>query len=95
MKTDTNKNNLSLKIAIALGLVYLIWGSTYLAIRFAIHSIPPYLMAGTRFLIAGGIAYFVLRLKGYPPPDRTHWIGATVVGGLLLLGGNGSVVWAE
>lgn len=86
---------LPVRITIALGTVYLIWGSTYLAIRFAIESMPPYLMAGSRFLIAGLVAYLLVRSKGTPPPRKTHWIGAFIVGGLMLLGGNGSVVWAE
>ncbi len=89
------KIKLPVRIAIALGTVYLIWGSTYLAIRFSIESMPPYLMAGSRFLIAGGVAYLLVPSKGVPRPRKSHWIGAFIVGGLLLLGGNGSVVWAE
>lgn len=89
------KLSLPIRIAIALGTVYLIWGSTYLAIRFAIESMPPYLMAGTRFIFAGLVVYILMRAKGIPAPQKSHWIGATLVGGLLLLGGNGSVVWAE
>jgi drug/metabolite transporter (DMT)-like permease len=79
----------------AFAAVYIIWGSTYLAIRFAIETLPPFLMAGVRFLIAGGILYLWVRWRGIARPERRHWLGATVVGGLLLLGGNGGVVWAE
>lgn len=75
--------------------VYLIWGSTYLGIRFAIETLPPFLMAGTRFVVAGGILYAYARLRGTPAPDREGWRRAAVVGGLLLLGGNGGVVWAQ
>ena len=75
--------------------VYVIWGSTYLAIRFAIETIPPFLMAGTRFVIAGGVMYVVARIAGAPRPSWLHWRSALVVGALLLLGGNGGVVWAE
>lgn len=83
------------RLAAALAAVYLIWGSTYLAIRFAIETIPPFLMGGTRFLAAGGTMYVVLRLSGAPRPTGRQWFGAFVVGALLLLGGNGGVVWAE
>ncbi|MDB6151195.1 MAG: Permease of the drug/metabolite transporter superfamily [Chthoniobacter sp.] len=90
------------RIAAPLGLViaafaavYLIWGSTYLGIRLAIDSIPPFLMAGTRFVLAGAILYSVMRLRGAPRPSREQWLGATIVGGLLLLAGNGGVSWAQ
>jgi drug/metabolite transporter (DMT)-like permease len=79
----------------ALGAVYLLWGSTYLAIRFAIETLPPLLMAGTRFLVAGGLLYGFLRLRGAPGPLRGQWRPAAVVGALMLLGGNGSVSVAE
>lgn len=76
--------------------VYLIWGSTYLAIRFAIESIPPFLMAGVRFTVAGVVLYAWTRLvRKARRPTRAEWSAAAVVGGLLLLGGNGLVVWAE
>jgi drug/metabolite transporter (DMT)-like permease len=82
-------------VVAAFAAVYVIWGSTYLAIRFAIETIPPFLMAGARFLIAGGVLYGWLRARGVERPTRVNWVAATVVGGLLLLGGNGAVVWAE
>jgi drug/metabolite transporter (DMT)-like permease len=75
--------------------IYLIWGSTYLAIRFAIETLPPFLMAAARFLAAGAILYTFARARGAPAPSRIHWRSATIVGGFLLLGGNGGVVWAE
>jgi drug/metabolite transporter (DMT)-like permease len=83
------------QVATAFAAIYLIWGSTYLAIRIAIETFPPFLMAGIRFLIAGAILYPWSKLHGAPQPSRAHWLAATVVGGLLLLGGNGGVVWAE
>ncbi len=83
------------KIALALAVIYVVWGSTYLAIRFAIETIPPFTMAGARFLIAGAILYLIARLRGEGKPERRHWAGATLVGTLLLVGGNGGVVWAE
>jgi drug/metabolite transporter (DMT)-like permease len=82
-------------IIAALAAVYLIWGSTYLAIRFAVETLPPFLMAATRFLVAGGVLYGWRRAKGFPAPTWPQWRAATVVGGLMLLGGNGGVVWAE
>lgn len=84
-----------LTLIAAFAAVYLIWGSTYLAIRFAIETMPPFLMAGVRFTIAGGILYAVARALGATGPTRRHWKSALVIGGFLLLGGNGGVVWAE
>ncbi len=83
------------KIALALAAVYLIWGSTYLAIRFAIDTLPPFTMAGARFLAAGLGMYAVVRGRGVPRPERSHWPAAALIGGLMLLGGNGAVCWAE
>ncbi|HEY3570111.1 MAG TPA: EamA family transporter [Thermoanaerobaculia bacterium] len=85
----------ALQVAVALGAVYLIWGSTYLAIRFAIETIPPFLMAAARYLAAGGMLYVWSRLRGAPRPRLIHWRSAVLLGGLLLLLGNGGVVWAE
>ena len=83
------------QILLAFLAVYTIWGSTYLAIRFAVATMPPFLMAGVRFLIAGAILYLWLRLRGAERPKMIHWRSALVIGGLLLLGGNGGVSWAE
>jgi drug/metabolite transporter (DMT)-like permease len=75
--------------------VYLVWGSTYLAIRFAVETIPPFMMAGTRFLISGAILYLWTRARGEAAPVRANWRAALIIGFFLLLGGNGGVVWAE
>lgn len=75
----------------ALAAVYVIWGSTYLAMRFALETLPPYLMAGARFLAAGGILYAALRLRGAPAPTAQQWGAAARTGALLLVGGNGFV----
>lgn len=83
------------RVLAAFAAIYLIWGSTYLGIRFAIETLPPLLMAATRFIIAGTALYGWLRLRGAPRPTRANWGAAAVVGGLLLLGGNGIVTWAE
>ncbi|WP_379135349.1 EamA family transporter [Paenibacillus sp. sgz500958] len=80
---------------IALISLYIFWGGTYLGMKVAIETIPPFIMAGVRFLMAGTILYFVARIKGDPRPSRLEWRGAGIVGALLLLGGNGVVAWAE
>ncbi|MEZ0469116.1 drug/metabolite exporter YedA [Luteimonas salinilitoris] len=85
-----------LSVAVALALVYVIWGSTYLGIRFALEGgYPPLLMAGMRFVVAGALMYAVLRLRGTPVPTRAQWRNCTVMGVLLLGGGNGLVCIAE
>jgi drug/metabolite transporter (DMT)-like permease len=76
--------------------VYLIWGSTYLAIRVVEETLPPFFMAGMRFVIAGLILYAWVKLRGGAPKEsKSQWGSAFVVGGLMLLGGHGAVVWAE
>jgi drug/metabolite transporter (DMT)-like permease len=84
-----------LAIIAAFAALYLIWGSTYLGIRFAIESIPPLLMAGTRFFLAGAIMYTIARWQGAPKSTFTEWRTAFVVGTCLLLFGNGGVTVAE
>jgi drug/metabolite transporter (DMT)-like permease len=83
------------QIIAAFASIYVIWGSTYLAIRYAVETIPPFLMGGVRFLISGTILYLWSRYRGAPRPTRIHWRNAIVAGGFLLLGGNGAVIWAE
>jgi drug/metabolite transporter (DMT)-like permease len=85
------------RLLIPLGLfaLYVIWGSTYLAIRFALASYPPFLLAGVRFLGAGLAMYAFLRWRGVRPPTRRQWRNAAITGVLLLLGGNGLVCYAE
>ncbi len=79
----------------AFAAVYVIWGSTYLAIRLAVETIPPFLMAGTRFLTAGTLLFAAIRLRGIPAPRGREWGSAAIVGALLLFAGNGGVTWAE
>jgi drug/metabolite transporter (DMT)-like permease len=78
----------------ALGAVYLIWGSTYLAIRFAVETLPPFLSAAARFVISGAFLYFWRRMAGDPAPSKLEWRNTATIGILLLVGGNGGVVWA-
>lgn len=83
------------QIITAFAAVYIIWGSTYLAIRFAIDTMPPFFMAALRFLMAGALLFTWLRLRGVALPNRFHWRSGLIIGGLLLFGGNGGVTWAE
>lgn len=83
------------KLVAAFAAVYTVWGSTYLAIHYAIATIPPFLMAGTRFVIAGALMFAWSLAMGAKRPTKTHWRNTGFVGLLLLLGGNGGVVWAE
>jgi len=83
------------RIVLALLALYIIWGSTYLGLRLAISSIPPFLVAGVRFLIAGTLLYTSLRLRGISNPSRTQWLGAAIIGILLVVVGNGGVTFAE
>ena len=98
----------ALLVGAALGTVYLVWGSTYLAIAFVVDTLPPLLAAGTRFIVAGSLLLAFLlaqdrwrRRRGSGPaarlqrPSLVHWRSALIVGGLLLLGGNGLVSVAE
>lgn len=82
-------------IVLAFLVVYVIWGSTYLAIKIAIESFPPYLMGGVRFMLAGGAMYAWLRWRGSPKPTLTQWRSAAIVGGFMLLIANGMICWAE
>ena len=82
-------------IILAFAAIYVIWGSTYLAIRFAVETLPPFLMAGVRFLIAGAILFVIARRRTDERIVPAHWKSAAVIGGLLLLGGNGLVSWSE
>jgi drug/metabolite transporter (DMT)-like permease len=83
------------RIWTALLAVYIIWGSTYLAIRYMVEELPPFLSSAVRFLIAGLILLLWQRLRGSPAPTRQEWKAATIIGLFLLLGGTGLLGWAE
>lgn len=83
------------QIIAAFASIYTVWGSTYLAIWYAVETMPPFIMGGTRFLISGVLLYAWSRSRGAPRPTLRQWRNATIAGGFLLLGGNGGVVWAE
>jgi drug/metabolite transporter (DMT)-like permease len=80
---------------VALLAVYLVWGSTYLAIRVALEGYPPFLFSAVRFLAAGAGMWLFLRVRGAPPPTRRQWLHGSLVGLLLPAIGVGSVVLAE
>jgi drug/metabolite transporter (DMT)-like permease len=79
----------------AFAAVYVVWGSTYLAIRYAVATMPPFLMVGSRFAISGAILYAWARLRGVAKPTAAEWRTAAITGFLLICIGNGSVAWAE
>jgi len=80
---------------VAFASIYLIWGSTYLGIRVAVETIPPFLMGAARFLLAGAVLMFLVRRRGVAKPTARQWRDNTIIGACLLLGGNGLVSWAE
>ena len=83
------------KVWLALLALYIVWGSTYLGIKFAIETIPPFFHAGVRFLISGIILVSWQRAAGHQLPTRKQWMSTAIIGTFLLLGGNGLVAWAE
>jgi drug/metabolite transporter (DMT)-like permease len=83
------------RIIAAFAVVYVVWGSTYLAIRYAVETLPPFLMAGSRFVLAGLLLYGWARWRGAPRPAPHAWRWALLIGALFVPLGNGLVVWAE
>jgi drug/metabolite transporter (DMT)-like permease len=75
--------------------IYLIWGSTYLAIRYAVETIPPLLMMGVRHLVAGVLVFGWVQARGVPAPSPRQWVGAGMAGALLFLGCHGLLAWGE
>jgi drug/metabolite transporter (DMT)-like permease len=82
-------------LILAFAAIYLIWGSTYLGIRVAVETLPPFLMAGMRFAVAGSLVFGFLKLRGASWPTAPQWKDQAIVGTFLLLGGNAVVSWAE
>ena len=91
MKFDSEK----IKLIIAFAIVYFVWGSTYLAIKYVVQTMPPLTSAGIRFLLAGLILYAYKRFSGVGKPEKTHWKSASIAGGLFFLIANGGVVIAS
>lgn len=93
--TDPKPSYSRTHIIAAFAALYIVWGSTYLAIRYAVATIPPMLMVGARFAISGLILFTWTRARGAPRPSVSQWRAAGITGVLLLCCGNGSVSWAE
>src|SRR6202046_4368856 len=84
----------SIQLALAFAAIYIVWGSTYLAIRYAVETIPPLVTAGIRHSVAGSILLAWAYARGYRP-KREHWIAGAILGALFFLIGHGSLHWAE
>jgi len=96
MNSSPHKHHTSPGLVLAaFATVYIVWGSTYFGIRYAVESIPPFLMGGSRFFVAGAVLFTWSQRKGFSWPTGRQWRDATIVGCLMLLGGNGGVTWAE
>lgn len=95
MPPSTSRPPSTLAIWAALAAVYVVWGSTYLAIRYVVAGLPPFLSAAARFLVAGAVLFAWRRLRGDPAPTLREWRSAALIGAFLLVGGNGGLVWAE
>lgn len=92
---DAEKKPSPAALWVGLATIYLLWGSTYLGIKVAVETLPPFLMASARFLLAGGLLLgWIVITRGFQA-TRRQWIDNSLIGGLLLLGGNGMVAWAE
>ena len=91
----TDPRPASWKILLAFAIIYLVWGSTFLAIRVGVREMPPFLMAGLRFTAAGLALYGWMRLTGVPNPSRVEWRGAHILGTLMFLIDYACVFWAE
>ncbi len=83
------------RLIIGFLILYVVWGSTYLAIRFGVATIPPFIMGAVRFLCAGGLLYAFTRLRGAAAPSALEWRNSAIVGAMLLFVGNGAVSWAS
>jgi drug/metabolite transporter (DMT)-like permease len=82
------------RVVLGYAVLYLVWGSTYLAMRIAAESLPPFLLASARFLVAGAVLFGIALSRGEGWPTRRAWRDAALVGLFLLVGGNGAVTWA-
>src|SRR5467141_3932561 len=94
VQTTTHDRGRAIKLALAFVAIYIIWGSTYLAIRYAVETIPPLVTAAVRHSIAGAIMFAWAWMRGFRP-TRQHWIAGFIVGGLFFLVGHGTLHWAE
>jgi drug/metabolite transporter (DMT)-like permease len=95
MNAETQSQRPRALVLAAFAVIYVVWGSTYLAIRVAVETLPAFLSAGVRFTIAGGLMFALLAMRGAARLTPAQWRYAFVTGTLMLVGGNGLVVWAE
>jgi drug/metabolite transporter (DMT)-like permease len=83
------------KVLLAFSIIYFVWGSTFLAIRVGVREVPPFLLAGMRFLLAGGALYLWMRAKGTAAPSRRQWLSASILAVLIFVLDYGLLFWAE
>ena len=83
------------KIVLAFSIIYLVWGSTFLAIRIGVNQVPPFLLAALRFFVAGIAMYAWLRATGTPSPSRRQWVGSALLGGMIFVVDYGCLFWSE
>jgi drug/metabolite transporter (DMT)-like permease len=83
------------KVLLAFAIIYFVWGSTFLAIRVGVREVPPFLLAGMRFLIAGAVLYAGMRIKGTSSPTAREWTSATLLAVLIFVFDYGLLFWAE
>lgn len=95
LSASIDRKNKPFTVIVALILLYFLWGTTYLGMRLALQGFPPFLLSGIRFVIAGAVMLIFLRARGARMPTLKQWLGSALIGTLLLLGGNGGVVFAE
>ena len=95
MNSATNLRPARWKVLLAFAIIYFVWGSTFLAIRVGVREVPPLLLAGIRFLLAGAALYGWMRLRGTPSPSRREWGAATLLAVLIFVLDYGLLFWAE
>src|SRR5271169_1476318 len=86
---------LDIRVLLAFVAIYVLWGTTFLAIRIAVQEVPPLFAAGTRFFVAGVLLYGFMRLRGQPAPTRAQWRSLAVIGLLMFVAEYGPLFWAE
>lgn len=92
---ETSPHRPTWKVLLAFGIIYFVWGSTFLAIRVGVREVPPFLLAGIRFVIAGGVLYGWMRLKGAPAPTGREWRSAILLAVMIFVLDYGLLFWAE
>ncbi len=95
MSRNSKAHVSTLTLLLAFGAIYVLWGSTYIFIKWGIATVPPMVLAGARHLLAGVLLYAWVRLRGGEKPEPRQWGSAAALGGLMLFGGNGGVTWAQ